>query len=278
MALVVNTNMNALTIENTLSATNNKVSSSLKKLSSGLRINSAADDPAGYAIANSFKSAISSMTVASQNASEAESMLEVADGAYSTINDILEQMKTLATEASSGQESQTNLDSLNAEFSDLQNEINLIAKSTTYGSTHLIDGTNSTATSGITFQIGATNSSNDQITIKFDTATTSCLGVSSISIDSQTTAESAMDAIDSALTSINTYMGSVGGLTNQLTYTVTNLTTSIQNYTSSESTIEDVDMASEVSTLTKNEILQQSATAMLAQANSQPQQILKLLS
>jgi len=278
MALVVNTNMNALTIENSLTNTNNSVSSSLQKLASGLRINSAKDDPAGHAIANAFKAAISSMTVASQNANQAQSMLQTADGAYSQINDILVQMKSLATEAASGQQTSQNLNSLNGEFAKLQGEIDKIAQSTQYGSTNLIDGTGN-AVSGITFQVGATNVSSNQIIVTFDGATTGCLavGTSTVGIGSLTSAQAAMDAIDSALTSINSYMGNVGAFQNQLQYTVNNLTTSIQNYTSSESTIADVDMASEVSNLTKNEILQQSATAMLAQANSQPQQILKLL-
>jgi flagellin len=278
MALVVNTNMNALTIENSLTNTNNSVSSSLQKLASGLRINSAKDDPAGHAIANAFKAAISSMTVASQNANQAQSMLQTADGAYSQINDILVQMKSLATEAASGQQTTQNLNSLNGEFAKLQGEIDKIAQSTQYGSTNLIDGTGN-AVSGITFQVGATNVGSNQIIVTFDGATTGCLavGTSTVGIGSLTSAQAAMDAIDSALTSINSYMGNVGAFQNQLQYTVNNLTTSIQNYTSSESTIADVDMASEVSNLTKNEILQQSATAMLAQANSQPQQILKLL-
>jgi flagellin len=278
MALVVNTNMNALTIENSLTNTNNSVSSSLQKLASGLRINSAKDDPAGHAIANAFKAAISSMTVASQNANQAQSMLQTADGAYSQINDILVQMKSLATEAASGQQTSQNLNSLNGEFAKLQGEIDKIAQSTQYGSTSLINGTVN-AVSGITFQVGATNVGSNQIIVTFNGATTGCLsvGTSTVGIGSLTSAQAAMDAIDSALTSINSYMGNVGAFQNQLQYTVNNLTTSIQNYTSSESTIADVDMASEVSNLTKNEILQQSATAMLAQANSQPQQILKLL-
>ncbi len=276
--MVVNTNMSALTIENILSNTNGAVSSSLTKLSSGLSINSAADDPAGYAIANAFKSAVASMQVASQNANQAQSMLQTADGAYSQINNILVQMKSLATEAASGQEGTANLTSLNNEFGDLQSEIEQIAGSTEYGSTSLINGTG-VASSGITFQIGATNATNNQLTIKFTGATTADLGVSSTSvgISSLVSAQAAMTALDSALTSINAAMGDVGGLQNQLGYTINNLTTSIQNYTSSTSTIEDVDMASEVSNLTKNQILQQSAMAMLAQANSQPQNILKLL-
>ncbi len=275
MALVVNTNMNALVIENSLTNTNNAISSSLQKLSSGLKINSAKDDPAGFAVANSFAAKIAAMNVASQNASEAQSMLQTADGAYSQINNILVQMKSLATEAASGQ---TNTGDLTGEFSALQTEITTIANSTSYGSTNLIAGTG-TGASGITFQVGATNSGTNQISISFNGATAACLAVDSgtIGIASLASAQTAMDKIDSALTSINAFMGDVGATQNQLQYTINNLTTSIQNYTSSQSTIEDVDMASEISTLTKNQILQQSAMAMLAQANSQPQTILKLL-
>jgi len=272
--LVVNTNMNALTIENTLSNTNAAVSGSLEKLSSGLRINSAQDDPAGFAIANSFKASIASMQVASQNANQANSMLQTADGAYSQINNILVQMKSLATEAASGQESGTNLTSLQGEFSDLSNEINSIANSTQYGNSFLINGSVSGA---ITFQVGATNDSNDQIGLTFNSATATALGVNALNISSNFGAQAAMTTLDTALTSINAFMGDVGSSQNQLQYTINNLTTSIQNYTASTSTIEDVDMAAEVSNMTKNQILQQSAMAMLAQANAQPQSILKLL-
>jgi flagellin len=272
--------MDALSIENTLSTTNAAVSTSLTKLSTGLSINSAADDPAGYAIANGFKAKVASMQVAAQNANQATSMLQTADGAYSQVNDILVQMKSLATEASSGQESPSNLSSLNGEFSDLQNEIDQIAGSTQYGSINLIDG-NATASAGVTFQIGATNGAGNYMVVQFSGATTACLGVSGtsnhVSIDSLASAQAAMTALDSALTSVNAFMGTVGGMQNQLQYSINNITTTIQNYTSSESTIEDVDMASEVSNLTKNQILQQSAMAMLAQANAEPQNVLKLL-
>ncbi len=278
--MIVNTNMDALTIQDTLSKTNAAVSSSLAKLSTGLSINSAADDPAGYAIANSFKAKIAAMQVASQNANQATSMLQTADGAYSTINNILVQMKSLATEAASGQQSTSDLSSLNGEFSDLQKEIDQIAQSTEYGAINLIDG-NTTATGGITFQIGATYSADNQMVVQFNGASTDCLGVSGtsqhISVSTLASAQAAMNALDTALTSINAYMGTVGGLQNQLQYSLNNITTSIQNFTSSASTIEDVNMATEVSNFTKNQILQQSAMAMLAQANAEPQNVLKLL-
>lgn len=275
MGLKINTNTEAQTVHNNLVSTNSKIATSLTRLSSGLRINSAKDDAAGYAIANSFAAKISAMKVASQNASEAQSMLQTADGAYTKINDILVRMKSLATQAASGQTE--SLATMNNEFNSLQNEIDRISASTKYGSTTLIDGTGSAST-GITFQVGATNSSSDQLVVKFDGATASSLGVSSsIGISTAADAEAAMTAIDTALTSINSYMGSIGAYQNRMQYTIDNLSTSIENYSSSESTIRDVDMASEISEFTKNQILQQAGTSMLAQANSGPQQILTLL-
>lgn len=138
--LVINTNMNALEIENTLGATNAAVSSSLRKLSAGLRINSSQNDPAGYAIANSFIASIAATKVALQNANQAQSLLQTADDGYSQINDIMVKMKAVATEAASGQQSQSNLTSLNSEFGDLSGEIDNIANSTRYKGLKLING------------------------------------------------------------------------------------------------------------------------------------------
>jgi len=278
MGLTINTNVNALNIQRNLNLTNNKVSDSLKRLSTGLRINSAKDDASGLATANAFKAKISSMKVASQNASEAQSMLQTADGAYSKIHDILIRMKDLATQAASGQTE--GLNTINAEFEALQEEIDRIAGSTTYGNTTLVNGT-SASTNGITFQIGATNAGNNQLNLKFDAALTSNLGVSKttnkVSIASTASARSAMTAIDTALTSINASMGKVGAYQNRLQYTIENLAISIENFSASESAIRDVDMAYEVTQFTKNQILQQTGMAMLAQANMAPQQVLQLL-
>ena len=275
MGLKVNTNLEALNVHNNMTTTNAKVANSLKRLSSGLRITSAKDDASGFAIANSFAAKISSMRVASQNAGEAQSMLQTADGAYTKINDILVRMKALATQAASGQTE--SLPTMNNEFNALQNEIDRIASSTKYGTTVLVNGSGN-ANTGITFQVGAVNSTVDQITVKFDSANAQALGVStSIGINGLASAQAAMSAIDTALTSINSYMGTVGAYQNRLQYTIDNLSTSIEEYSSSESTIRDVDMASEISDFTKNQILQQAGMAMLSQANSGPQQILTLL-
>jgi flagellin len=277
MGLKISTNVEALNILRNMNDTNAKVGDSLKRLSTGYRINSAKDDSSGYAIANSFKAKISSMRVASQNASEAQSMLQTADGSYSKIHDILIRMKSLATQAASGQTD--NLSTMNAEFKALQDEVDRIAGSTKYGNTALIDGGTTAFTNGITFQVGASNATDNQINLKFKGAYSGCLAVSSgtVNVNTAAGAQVSMSAIDTALTSINAFMGEVGTYQNRLQYTTENLAVTIENYSASESTIRDVDMAFEVMNFTKNQILQQSGMAMLAQANQAPQQILTLL-
>jgi len=279
MGLKVNTNVEALNILRSLNDTNTKVGDSLKRLSSGYRISSAKDDASGFAIANSFKAKISSMRVASQNASEAQSMLQTADGAYNKIHDIMVRMKNLATQASSGQTE--NLSTMNSEFKALQDEVDRIAGSTKYGNTGLVDGVTA-STGGVTFQVGSTNAANNQINLQFKGAYTGCLAVSSggtggVNINTASMAQAAMNAIDTALTSINSFMGEVGTYQNRLQYTMENLAVTIENYSASESTIRDVDMAFEVMNFTKNQIIQQAGMAMMAQANQAPQQILSLL-
>ena len=168
---------------------------------------------------------------------------------------------------------------MNNEFVSLQKEIDRISGSTTYGTKNLTDGNSTVASNGVTFQVGATNATNNQINLKFSGAMTGCLGVSSgtISLNTAADAGKAMDAIDAALTSINSYMGDIGAYQNRLQYTIENLAVGIENFSASQSTIKDVDMADEMTTFTKNQILQQSGMAMLSQANSAPQQILTLL-
>jgi flagellin len=274
MGLRVNTNVEAINVHNNLLISSNKVADSLKRLSSGKRINSAKDDASGLAVANNFRARISSMRVASQNATEAISMLQVADGAYSKITDILIRMRDLATQAASEQTEQR--DKLATEFVALQGEIDRIAGSTRYGSMTVTNGTQS-----YTFQVGAggADNSNDVLAIAFTAVNTGALGVAStgVSISSLPAAASAMASIDSALSSMNVYMASVGAYQNRLQYTIENLAISIENFASSESVIRDADMAYEMTQFTKNQILQQTGIAMLSQANQAPQQLARLI-
>jgi len=254
------------------------VAKSLQRLSTGYRINSAKDDAAGYAIANSFKAKISSLKVAYQNANESNSLLQVADGAYNKIQDILIRMKDLATQAAGGQITNDNRTLLNTEFTQLQGELDRIAKSTTYNGVTLVFSTAGGTAASFTFQIGSQNVSSDRISVDLQAVSSASLAVSTtVGIGTAASAQSAMDSIDTALTSVNTYMSKIGAYQNRLQYTMDNLNTMIENYSASESAIRDVDMAAEVTAFTKNQILQQSGMAMLAQANSAPQQILTLL-
>jgi len=281
MSLRINTNVEAINVHRHLSMTNRRLAESLKRLSSGYRINSAKDDASGLAVANKFRADIRSLRVAKQNAMEAQSMLQIADGAYSKIYDILVRMKELATQAASSQTVQSQLTS---EFQYLQSEIDRIAASTFYNKTALIasgsfgdyDLSNvSSAVGGLTFQIGQLNDDQFQLELSLSAANAESLGVAaaSVGIDSVASAQAADTAIDS----INQYMAKVGAYQNRLQYTIENLEVSIENFSASESTIRDVDMAWEVMNFTKNQILQQSGIAMLAQANMAPQQILQLL-
>jgi flagellin len=285
MGLRINTNIEAINVHNTLVNTNNRVSKSLERLSSGYRINSAKDDAAGFAVANSFKAKISSLNVAQQNVAEANSMLKIADGAYNKTHDILVRMKDIATQAASGQLETDSLSRLNEEFGYLQSEIDRISTSTSYSAYNaaclqLVSG--DFASTAITFQVGSTNQADNQIAISFDAACTTALGVSSsganaISVASQASAQAAMDSIDTALKSVNVAMAKVGSYQNRLDYTSQNLAVQVENFSASESTIRDVDMAAEMMEFTRNQILQQAGMAMLSQANMAPQQVLSII-
>jgi flagellin len=272
MSLSINTNVAAMDVHRNLLNSNLRVTDSLSKLSSGLRVASAKDDASGYSVANAFKASIAALKVASQNANEGISMLQVADGGYSTIQDMLVRMKALATEAASGQSDQSKLVT---EFTALQSEIDRIADSTTYNGKALIN-----AATNVVFQVGeGTTAGTDTMTLAFAdaSATTLAVDAASIQVDTAAHATAAITAINAAIGTVNTAQAAVGALQNRLQYTVQNLQTTVENYSASESTIRDVDMAAEVTNLTKNQILQQTGMAMLAQANSAPQQILTLL-
>ncbi len=277
--LSINTNLSALQISNNLSNTNMAVSSSMEKLSTGLRINSAEDDASGFVIASKFASQASSMQVAYQNASEGQSILQVADGAYTQIQNILMRMKDLATQSASSQSDHT---TLNSEFQSLSAEISRIASSTNYNGVQVINGA---ASAGLVFQIGSTNASDNTLTICMQASDALSLGVGSgsygttgvLDIASASTAAIAMTQLDSALSSVSGFMAEVGTYQNRLQFSMDNLQSTIQNYQASQSAIQDVDMASEMTNFTKEQILAQTATAMLSQANQMPQQILKLI-
>ncbi|SMC22437.1 flagellin [Desulfacinum hydrothermale DSM 13146] len=277
MALRINTNVTALNVQRNLTINNRNLSKSLERLSTGYRINRAADDAAGFAVANTFKAKVASLRVAYQNATESNSMLQVADGAYHEIENILVRMKELATQAAGDQITNTERELLNTEFTELQGELDRIAKTSKYNGVTLVYGDSASATTSFTFQIGAENVGHDQLEVELNAVSTAALGVSASKIGTLSDAQNAMASIDNALSSINNYTAKLGAYQNRLQHTMDNLNIMIENYSASESAIRDADMAYEVTQFTKNQILQQSGMAMLAQANAAPQQILQLL-
>jgi flagellin len=379
MGLRIQNNIAAMNAHRQLTISDSGMAKSLERLSSGYRINKAADDAAGLSISQAFRADIASFKVAARNASEASSLLQVAEGAADQIGNMLTRLKELATQAASANAG-SNLDKINAEKAQLLTEIDKIAQSTEYADVALINGSygvavstsggdvttangfgsltgmkagysyvinvidtaaskadvridvyNSAGTavgyetvfdtsipaagstanvdfnglglhlkinSGIsealagngsstvhakdsgnsTFQVGAENSNYNQISISLGELTTASSGLNITGIDLSTasTAQTALDTIDTAIGSLNTVRGNIGAYVNQLSYHSANLATTIENVQAAESVIRDVDMASEMTNFTKNQILMQAGTAMLAQANMAPQQVLSL--
>jgi len=377
MGLRIQNNIAAMNAHRQLTISDAGLTRSLERLSSGYRINKAADDAAGLAISSAFRADIASFKVASRNATEASALLQVAEGAADQIQNMLVRLKELATQAASANAG-SNLDKINDEKSKLLTEIDKIAQSTEYADVALINGTygvgisttgadittangfdsmtgmkagysyvltvsgvGATAdvainvysdvddtlvgsqavydttvpsagstttisfsglgvdlkindnisaniaagTSGMvvakdsgnsTFQVGAENNAYNQVSISLGDLTQSGLGISGIDLSSASGAQTALGTIDTAIDSLNTVRGGIGAYMNQIAYHSANLATTIENVQAAESVIRDVDMAAEMTTFTKNQILLQAGTAMLAQANMAPQQVLAL--
>lgn len=274
MALRINTNVAALNAHRQLSETDNRLRTSMERLSSGYRINRAMDDVAGLSIANKFRLEVRALKSAQQNVSQAQALLQVAEGGTQKIEGIVERLKELAISAASDNTDSDGRTRLNAEANALLLEIDQIAQDTKYSGTALLS-----SALNMTFQVGSGNvAGEDRITVTTTAGLLSnSLALNSISLTTAAGAQSALASIDSALTSVNVITGEIGAAASRLEFSAGNLSIAIENMDASHSTIRDVDMASEMTTLTKNQILLQAGTAMLAQANSLPQSVLALL-
>jgi len=366
MGLRIQHNIAAMNTHRQLGISDANLTKSLERLSSGYRINRAADDAAGLSISQAFRADIASYKVASRNVSEANSLAQVAEGGMDQIGNMLTRLKELATQAASANAG-SNLDKINAEGNKLIDEIDRIANVTEYAGTKLLNGTfgvtisaggsmtagqgfsgASNLESGVTyhvatttagdmtvtatiggvqesqtiyalsapdtgetedinfdalgltitvnenfggstdgdivantatasnFQVGAADTSDDRIGILIGGVTVSDLGLSKNQLDSASEAQAFLTTVDDAIDTLNTQRGNIGAVQNRLAYASANLATTIENTQAAESVIRDVDMAAEMTTFTKNQILLQAGTAMLAQANMAPQQVLAL--
>lgn len=271
MALTIATNVSSINTQNWLSRSNSAQSGSLQRLSSGYKINSAADDAAGYAIANKLNIKSASLSKAIENGNQSVAMLQTASGALDTLSDILTRLKELATEAASDNNA-TDRSSLNTEAQELEAEMENIINGTKYGATSLFS---STSNLSFTFQLGDTNSAWNQISVTLNSFSVS--SVFSGDMTSLANAQLYLATVDTAITSINTMAAGIGAAQNKIEYHVQNMSVMLENTEASISTIKDADYAKEMSEFTAFQIQTQAGIAMLAQANQLPQQILSLI-
>ncbi|MBA1200832.1 flagellin FliC [Pseudomonas capeferrum] len=279
MALTVNTNTTSLGVQKNLNRATDALATSMTRLSSGLKINSAKDDAAGLQIATRMTSQIRGQTMAIKNANDGISIAQTAEGAMQEQTNILQRMRELAVQSRNTSNSDDDRDALNKEFAQMSDELTRIANSTQLNGKNLL---NSAAT--MTFQVGSNTGSDNQISITLADLTATTLNVSSGSIAiSGTDAEieanfnAAVDAIDTALQTINTNRADLGAAQNRLTSTINNLQNINENAEAARGRVQDTDFAAETAQLTKQQTLQQASTSVLAQANQLPSAVLKLL-
>lgn len=270
MGLRINTNTAALNTSRILRRSTLDLNRSLERLSSGLRINRAADDAAGLAIAEGFRAVVRGTQVAQRNAQDGVSLVQTAEGALSETTNILQRIRELAVQAANGTQSDTNRTSLNTEVQQLLAQIDDIALDTEFNGVRVLS-----ANQTITLQAGAQASQTLGVTV--NGAKTNDLGISAITVSSLVGASSAISTIDLALRSVTTLRSNLGAFQNRLEFTINTLAIQEENSSASESAIRDADIARETIAFTRNQILVSSGTSVLAQANIVPQTALQLL-
>jgi len=271
--MIINHNIPAMDTNRNLGINNNNVNKSLEKLSSGLRINRAGDDAAGLAISEKMRGQIRGLDMATKNAQDGISLIQTAEGSMQTLENILQRMRELAVQAASDTNTSADRSQIKYEIDALVDEIDRIASTSEFNTMPLLDGT----FSGKYFHIGANTNQNISVTIS--ALNTSGIGVYSIASNylEQSTANIAISIIQTAIDSVSTARAKLGAIQNRLEHSIENLEVSSVNISAAESRIRDVSMSKEMMAFTKNNILVQSATAMLAQANQLPQSVLSLL-
>ena len=275
----INTNVSALNAQAALTKNSRAMSTAMEQLSTGSRINSAKDDAAGMAIGTSMTSQIRGLTQAVRNLNDGVNLLQTADGALTETTNMLQRMRELAVQSASGTYSTTQRSYLATEFLALGSQIENIASQTTWNGYTVLTGTTGGTTQG-TYSFQAGQTSGQTIDVAIGAMTLSSLGITATNAAVITTAASASAAIayiDSAINTVNTQRATIGASVNRMTYAVDNMTNVSANVSASRSTIMDTDYATASTNLSKAQIIQQASTAMLAQANQQPQTVLALL-
>ncbi|WP_110931099.1 flagellin N-terminal helical domain-containing protein [Paenibacillus bouchesdurhonensis] len=280
MGMFINTNVGALNANRNLNFNNTQMGKTMEKLSSGFRINRAADDAAGLAISEKMRFQINGLSQAQRNAQDGISLIQTAEGALTEVHSMLQRINTLANQAANGTYDTTDRAKIQLEVTELLGEIDNIAKTVNFNGIQLLGAgaaTGATLATSVSFQVGA--DANTTISISLKSMAASGLAISGLSVagSNATNANSAIAKIKAAISTVSEQRATFGAVQNRLEHTVNNLGVMVENLSASESRIRDADMATEMTAFTKNQILVQAGTAMLAQANSAPQAVLKLL-
>ena len=284
MPIRIFNNTASINAQNLLGQNNNRLSNSVERISSGLRINKASDDAAGLAISEGLRSDIRSLRQAVRNSNDGVSLINIAEGALNEQGSMLIRLRELASQAATGTTGSTERATIQLEFNALRNEIDRITHTTRFNDQNLIDGSLASSVSSanqIFIQVGIDNNANSRINLNeqldLTAITVSALSIDSLSVTSASGALDALDAINSAISSVTATRGQVGSVQNRLVRTISNLNISVENLQAAESQIRDADIAEEVALLTRNQIMVQASTAMVGQANLIPQSVLQLL-
>jgi flagellin len=275
MGMTVNTNSISLNAQRNTSANGSALATAMQRLSSGLRVNSAKDDAAGLAIAEGMNAQVRGMNTAVRNANDAISLAQTAEGSLGKVGDALQRMRELAVQSANGTNSAGDRDNLQAEFKQLSDEVTRVVNGSKFNGTSLLDG--STAT--FTFQVGAGTAATDTIAVSSVDVSGTASAVAALDISGATAAgaTSAIDALDTAISDVTTGRANMGAVQNRFDSVISNLQVSSENLAAARGRIMDADFASETSNLSRAQILQQAGTAMIAQANQLPQQVMQLL-
>jgi len=274
MGLRVNTNIASINAQRNTAQVTTRLARNYQRLSTGLRISTAADDAAGLAISERLRSQVRSLAQASRNANDGISLVQVGEGALNEVSNILVRLRELAIQSANGSSSTADKNTIKEEFDSLVNEINRIAQSTEFNGIRLLDGSAST----VTFQVGINTAAGiDSLNVTLTPALVTTLGLNSVDVGSGGSTSFAITQIDSAINSVSQLRGRFGSLQNRLQSTIANLGVASESLSAAESRIRDVDVAYETAELTRNNILQQASISILSQANAQPQSALQLL-
>ncbi len=274
MGLRVNTNVASINAQRNLANVNERLSGNFRRLATGLRVSTAADDAAGLAISERLKAQIRSAEQNKRNANDGISLVQTAEGAMNEVSNILVRLRELSIQASNGTVSPADRETLDEEFQSLINEVQRIGSSTEFNNIKLLDG----SSSSVSFQVGfGTTAGTDTINVTLSPTLSTSLNLNTLDIGSGGNTTLAISQIDAAINSVSSLRGKLGAVQNRLNSTINNLGTRVENLSSANSRIRDVDVAFETASLTRNSILQQASISILAQANSAPQSALSLI-